>query len=747
MKTITWFLALLLAGPALAAESEPGVDDLEALLDVKVVSGASRAQERSDDAPATITVVTADELRRYGIRSLHEAINFLSLGLTAQDPLHAVEVGSRGVLFSADYGNHMLLLVDGHVMNEQWNGTAYFEPGLGIPFEFIDHLELIVGPGSVLYGSFAMLGVINVVTKRPRDVGHLQVTAEGSLLPPQGVNGEVELRPGFGNTGRISLLAGHETTLAGMPFEVSLAAEYYAHRGQSLTFAVQDGLSEGDGDRTWPQSWGPRAAAGTWGGRTSDSWGTQVPSGLLKVRWGDFSFWARGALYARSAPARDGFGGAVNFDGPNTEVDRWANFELRWKKTLSPRLQLMARAYFDLYDYRWKAQASSWATYGSGNALPEGRDPADFTFDTALTGVSRWGGLEVQGTWDWLGDGRFPLMVGIDARLRHFDALSPYEADGEVFETTTVYGADEWQVAVYAQQRARLHQRLTLNVGARVDTQSSFAPRVSPRAALVWTAPWEGKVKLVLNSAFRTPSGYERFAEFTGYQVPNPGLTPESVLTGELGYEQRLGRHRLFAGAFVSSFTDMVTFSHLPEGSGMEDLFWYENRGSLLNLGGHALAEGSFGQLSYGATFTAAVNRTEEELVASPSWFGNARLSWDFGEGLPRASLVGSFSGSRLTSTAHATGTDSEGNEVGWDAASRSVGPQVELRATVDAKVKAVPGLWVRGVVGGSLTPFSGYTVGPRQAPEPQLGFTTPAQAPNSRLFVMMTLGWSLDSP
>ncbi len=751
MKTSATLLPLLIAATAFGAAPEPGVDELESLLDVKVVSAASRTQERSDDAPATITVVTADDLRRYGLRSLHEAINFFSLGMTAADPLHSVEVGSRGVLFSSDYGNHMLLLVDGHVMNEQWNGTAYFEQGAGVPLEFIDHIEFIVGPGSVLYGSFAMLGVINVVTKRPRDIGHLQVTAEGSLLPPQGLDGAPQLRwPGFGSTGRLSLLTGHETTLAGHALEFTLAAEYYAHQGQSLTFPTQSGLTEGEGERTWAQSWGARAPAGTWGGTTTSSWWTQVPSAHLKVRWGDFALWARGALYARGAPARDGFGPAMNFDGPNTEVDRWANFELRWSKTLSPRLQVMARAYLDLYEYRLRAQSSSWLQNGSGSEIPEGQDPAQFEFEPGQDGNSRWGGLEVQGSWDWLGDGRFPLMVGVDGRLRHFDASSPFSRDDTLFETTRGYGADEWQLAAYAQQRARLHPRLMLNAGARVDTQSVFEPQVSPRAALVWTTPWEGKLKLVFNSAFRTPSGYERLAEHTAYQIQNPALRPESVLTFELGYEQRLGRHRLFAGGFVSSFTDMVTFGPAPEALGA-DLFWYDNRGALLNLGGHLLAEGSVGQLSYAATFTAAVNKNDrfeqEELVASPTWFGNARVSWDFGEGLPRASLVSAFSGPRLITSADATSTAADGNEVGWDAASRTIGPQVELRATVDAKVRAIPGLWLRGVVGGSLTPFSAYTVGARRAPDPQLASSAPIQMPNSRLFVMMTVGWSLDGP
>jgi outer membrane cobalamin receptor len=736
--------ALLLLGAA--AQAESGTDDLAGLLDTNVVSGASRSDERAEDAPATMTVVTADDLRRYGVRSLHEAINFLSLGMVAQDPLHAVEVGSRGVLLSGDYGNHMLVVVDGHAMTEQWNGTSYFEQGLGIPLEFIDHLELIVGPGSVLYGSSAMLGVINVVTKRAHDVGRAQVTVEGSALPPQGVDSAPQLRwPGFGGTGRVSVLTGHEATLAGLPFEVSLAAEYYAHRGQSLTFATQEGLTDTDGERTWPQSWGSRAPAqGSWGGATTDSWWTQAPSAVLKARWGEFTLWAHGSLYARGLPARDSFGTALDFDQKASERDRFGNFELRWAKTLSPRLQAMARAYFDVYDYRWAAPSSSWGAFGSGSPPPDGVDPADFTFEAGQTGSSRWGGVEAQATWDWLGDGRFPLMVGADARLRYFEAENTYSADGAVFETTGAYEASEWQLAAYLQQRAQLFRTLQLNVGARVDAQEAFYPRLSPRAALVWTTPWQARLKAVVSTAFRAPLGYERFMEYPGEQIRNPALRPESVLTGELGYDQRFGRHRLFVAGFASNFTDMVRYAPAPDSEG---LFWFENGGTLLNLGGHALLEGTVGQLGYAASVTFAVNQTDEPLVASPNWFGNARISWDFGEGRPRAALVGAYSGPRLITAAAATGPDADGQEVGWDTASLTVGPQVELRATVDAPVPAVPGLWVRGVAGGALAPFSAYTVGPRQAPEPLLGFTTPAQSPNSRLFVMLTVGWSLDGP
>jgi outer membrane receptor for ferrienterochelin and colicins len=175
------------------------VTDLEGALSEPIVSTPSKEGEAQSLAPATSSSVTAEELRRYGIRSLDEAINFLSLGMVATNPLYAAEVGARGVLLTNDYGNHVLLLVNGHQINEPWNGTAYYERGAGVPMELIDHIEIILGPGSVLYGSNAMLGVINVVTKRAKDYRGLRLIVDGSLSPS--VNGANELRaPSFASS-------------------------------------------------------------------------------------------------------------------------------------------------------------------------------------------------------------------------------------------------------------------------------------------------------------------------------------------------------------------------------------------------------------------------------------------------------------------------------------------------------------------------------------------------------------------
>jgi len=136
--------ALWLCSPAAARAG--GTDDLEALLEESVVSSASRTLGTQSTAPATSATISAEELRRHGIQSLDQALNYLGLGLVTQNPLHSVDIGARGVLFTADFGNHVLLLVDGHAVNEPWDYTAYFERGAAIPMEIVDHIEVILGP-------------------------------------------------------------------------------------------------------------------------------------------------------------------------------------------------------------------------------------------------------------------------------------------------------------------------------------------------------------------------------------------------------------------------------------------------------------------------------------------------------------------------------------------------------------------------------------------------------------------------
>ena len=126
-------MATVLAGAIAAAPAIARADDdLEAALEQSVVTTASQTAETKESAPATATVITAEDIHRHGMRSLNEALNYLSLGVFTTNPAHGVEVGARGVLIAGDYGNHLLLLIDGHAVNEPYGCSASFDRGLGI---------------------------------------------------------------------------------------------------------------------------------------------------------------------------------------------------------------------------------------------------------------------------------------------------------------------------------------------------------------------------------------------------------------------------------------------------------------------------------------------------------------------------------------------------------------------------------------------------------------------------------------
>jgi outer membrane cobalamin receptor len=278
-------VALLGAPPARGGD----VSDLAGLLNEPVVSTASKSAETAGLAPAMTSVITGDDLRRHGIDSLHDAINFLALGMLAEAAYATPEIGTRGVLLTRDYGNHVLVLLDGHVLNEPWDGTAYYDWSVAIPLDAVDHIEVILGPGSVLYGSSAMLGVIHVFTKRARDYAGVHVVGEESV--PTTAHGSL----GYGTTlGQ----EGHDAGFTGV-------VDYFHSDGPKLGYEKQpyDGV--------------------IWGGDATHR-RIDVPAAQARLVLGDFQVGARAALSRRAAIQILG-----DFDDPdNYELDRWLSLNV-----------------------------------------------------------------------------------------------------------------------------------------------------------------------------------------------------------------------------------------------------------------------------------------------------------------------------------------------------------------------------------------------------------------------------------
>jgi outer membrane cobalamin receptor len=152
------------------AEAEDADDELPSLSDVqadaargaldRATTVASTSASTVRSSPALVSVMTRDDIRRLGARDLMDVLHLIP-GIT----FGADVQGSIGILFRGMWGQEgkVLVLWDGFEINETLYLTAPVENHF--PLQSIERVEVIRGPGSALYGGFAELAVINIVTR------------------------------------------------------------------------------------------------------------------------------------------------------------------------------------------------------------------------------------------------------------------------------------------------------------------------------------------------------------------------------------------------------------------------------------------------------------------------------------------------------------------------------------------------------------------------------------------------------
>jgi iron complex outermembrane receptor protein len=179
-------LALGFAGGAAAASSTPPAAPdlaalpLDALLDLPV-TGASRLPAPITETAAAVTVLTADQIRALGYRTLSEVLASVRGVMVTSDRSYDY-VGVRGFFAPGDYNTRVLLLIDGNRANDNLYDQAYLGSEFPLDVALIDRVEFVPGQASAVYGANALFGVINVVTKAPRATDTLQVElAAGSF--------------------------------------------------------------------------------------------------------------------------------------------------------------------------------------------------------------------------------------------------------------------------------------------------------------------------------------------------------------------------------------------------------------------------------------------------------------------------------------------------------------------------------------------------------------------------------------
>ena len=164
---------LFICNPPIAISQDiTGLRDLslEELMNVEV-SVATKTKEKSlKETPGIVSIITAEEIAKSGARDLMDILRLIPGFDFGIDVVNVVGIGMRG---NWAHEGKILMLIDGIEMNERNYGNLAL--GNHYPLEHIKRIEIMRGPGSVNYGGFAELGVINIITKKADDIDGVQI--------------------------------------------------------------------------------------------------------------------------------------------------------------------------------------------------------------------------------------------------------------------------------------------------------------------------------------------------------------------------------------------------------------------------------------------------------------------------------------------------------------------------------------------------------------------------------------------
>jgi outer membrane receptor for ferrienterochelin and colicins len=455
-------------------------------LDIDSVSGVSGFKQKVTEAPASVTIITAEEIQRYGYRTVADILRNVR-GFYVSNDRNYSYLGVRGYGLPGDYNSRITLLIDGHRLNDNIFDAALIGTEFPLDVDLIDHVEVIRGPNSSLYIASAFLGVINVVTKRGRDLQKVSVAGDVASY------GTYEGRVSYGNQFKNGL-------------ELLLSGSFYDSHGQDQLFfpqfntpATNDGIAlNADGD--------------------------EFHQFFANLSWGHFTLQGVFGSREKGIPTAP-FGSVFNVTGTHT-IDARGYLDLQYDRKLGGGWSLTDRLYYDqfnndgtyIYDY-------------SDSGGPSRVMNRNFAH-------GKWWGDEVAFSKQVFAGQR--LTFGAEFRDNFQQDQGNYDLQPFVQYFTSDRTSNIF--SVYAQDEIHLRKNLVLNLGLRYDHYSTFGGTTNPRAALIYSPSDKSTFKLLYGQSFRAPNFFELYYAAPGNE-PNPSLRPETVKTMELVWEQYFANH------------------------------------------------------------------------------------------------------------------------------------------------------------------------------------------------------------
>jgi outer membrane receptor protein involved in Fe transport len=490
-------LALLaaLAAPA-TGRAATGLKamSLEQLLEVPVV-GASKYEQRQGDVAAAVSVITRQEIRAFGWRTLDAALASLPGVYSTYDRQYAY-IGTRGFSVPGDFNTRVLLTINGNRVNDAVYDQAYIGRDFPLDMDMVERIEFIPGPGGAVYGQNAMFGVVNVVT---RSAGSIDGTELAVLVQRPQRQGEARATWGRQFDSGLDVL-----------LSASGLHAHGADRPMSFGAADVSGVARGlDGERD--REVVARAALGPWvaelvaGDRRKDD-----PTGVY-----------------RSDPLVPG----------TYQRDRMVLAQLLYQDRVGDALQLSGRL------FRGSERYHAPETYDGSR--------------TALTVASDWAGLEARVVSTAITSHKLMLGLEYQHNLRQDQYFDDFVATPDLVDVAVLRNG--WRLGIFVQDEWSITDRLSATLGLRVDRNNTTSRAVSPRAGVIWKAGADTTLKTLYGRAHRAPNVYERDYTDGATLIANNGLRAEYIETLEAVAEHVVRQGLVLrASAYRWAMTDLI---------------------------------------------------------------------------------------------------------------------------------------------------------------------------------------------
>lgn len=592
------------AAYAQVADSEPAdqasalhLDDSQSLpmeLSSTVVTAAGTEVDLRD-APASISVVTREDIERKPMASIAEVLGTLP-GVTGG--YSATGAGSK-ISFRGMPDRYTLILVDGkRVGSSQLLGHRPDTIPQDLDWlspESIERIEVVRGAMSSLYGSEAMGGVINIITRKVSPEWGGSITSNYSRPQPSDA----------GDTSQIGVnVSGPLTDNLGLRLGGSFADRESDSGATGSTGALSKNVNAKlNWQASEDHSFSIDASAGEERARSFDDVEAREAAGETNETFGSSKMVSRGF----------GIGHEGRFGEVGTKLDLYVN------------------------TFENKADPAQ-----SDNAGAKSKEAvADFKFDVPFElGVSQWltAGLQYK-----------EEEVENPGNIGNIAAFIP---PGQTEALSAEKNPEGWAWAVFAENQVFLRDDLTLTLGLRTDRTDGFSAHTSPRAYLVYHPADAWTIKGGVSKGFRAPNLKERSLSsgtssmgmgctslaplgYMGgqcFMVGNPDLEPEISTNYELGVAFDDNDYRFEATYFTSKIKDMMQNGFLGQVNGI----WYTQQYNIEE------AKTSGVELSFGMPVVNAVSfsgnatymiesentTTGEALLMTPKWTANALLEW-----------------------------------------------------------------------------------------------------------------------